>query len=126
MTVFCIRTMEVWPLQIMNQSIQQMGGTAVAAVTESALSSYICCINRSSKKPLQTCDNFLDWLSECKLLWRAASQTDQNGLWVVADRHPRLLRTIKTLITLHASNCKALPFERGNQTAVERLNNHAD
>lgn len=75
-------------------------------------------------KTLVTCNNSLDWLSECKFLWCASSQTDQSGLWVPADRHPWLLSTITTLIILHASYCRALPFERGNQTADERLNNH--
>lgn len=75
-------------------------------------------------KTLITCNNSLDWLSECKFLWCASSQTDQSGLWVLADRHPWLLNTITTLIILHASYCRALPFERSNQTADERLNNH--
>lgn len=76
-------------------------------------------------KTLVTCNNSLDWLSECKFLWCASSQTDQSGLWVLADRRPWLLSTIATLIILHASYCRALPFERSNQTADERLNNHA-
>lgn len=124
MTTFCITTSEVFrPRQNMNQAIQQMEGAAVVAVTESAVLSYICCINISSK-PLVTCNNSLDWLSECEFLWCASSQTDQSGLWVLADRHPWLLSTITTLIILHASYCRALPFEGGNQTADERLNNH--
>lgn len=74
-------------------------------------------------KSLVTYSNSLDWLSESKLLWRASSQTDQSGLWVLADRHPWLLNTITTLIILDACYCRALPFERGNQTADERQNN---
>lgn len=95
-----------------------------------------CCCNRISSlvihmlhkyiiKTLVTCNNSLDWLSECEFLWCASSQTDQSGLWVLADRHPWLLSTITTLIIPHASYCRALPFERSNQTADERLNNHA-
>lgn len=38
-----------WPPQNMNQTIQQMEGAAVVALTESAVLSYICCINISSK-----------------------------------------------------------------------------
>lgn len=37
---------------------------------------------------------------------------------------PWLLSTITTLIILHARYCRALPFERSNQTTDERLNNH--
>lgn len=37
-------------------------------------------------KTLVTCNNSLDWLTECKFLWCASSQTDQSGLWVLADR----------------------------------------
>lgn len=69
----------------MNLSIQQMEGAAVVAVTESAFLSYICCINILSKN-LVTCNNSLDWLTECKFLWCALSQTDQSGLWALADR----------------------------------------
>ena len=75
-------------------------------------------------KTLVTCNNLLDWLNKCKFLWCASSQTDQSGLWALADRHPWLLSTITTLIILHAHYCRALPFERSNQTADERLNNH--
>lgn len=75
-------------------------------------------------KTLVTCNNLPDWLSEFQLLWCVSSQSDQSGLWVLVDGHPWLLSTITTLIILHASYCRALPFERGDQTADERLNNH--
>lgn len=124
MTVFCITALEKFQASAEYESDYSADGRCGCCCCYRISSLVIHMLHKYIIKTLVTCNNLLDWLNKCKFLWCASSQTDQSGLWALADRHPWLLSTITTLIILHASYCRALPFERSNQTADERLNNH--